>query len=37
MAHFMSFGAGFVCGALVAVAGLIIWAVRGYQWLARGK
>ena len=37
MTHALSFLAGFICGGLVCAASLIIWALRGYQWLARGK
>lgn len=35
--HILSFGAGFIVGGLVTLAGLIIWALRGWKWLVSGR
>lgn len=37
IAHILSFAAGCIVGGLVIFAALILWALRGYKWLATGK
>jgi hypothetical protein len=37
VSHVLSFIAGGIVFSLIELAILILWAVRGYHWLARGK
>lgn len=37
MSHILSFLAGGVVFSLIAVAILVLWAVRGSRWLVTGK